>query len=299
MDDQIVRGQISHTINRLKKVNDITSVNEQLRQLNIEVQKQKSLLPDEAYIREAAQTTNHFKGMNTSTLIDELESISQQDELPPKLQDELSKLFAKLTENTTHAQQRHALDQIQGKTGSQDTLKEIVDMLRNIEQLNHLDTLLTEKRKDIALASIENKKLDGGIANSNNAHGQESGNREVQGTQEKPGTNKSIATDDDTSVSIDEENTEKALIGDEIPSIIVPGTALTLDSDTLSKNGSITRVFTGQRVDERTEPNYMSFRDVVLSAQREYAKALENNRIPVRFRSQIKAYLKDISEINE
>ena len=43
----------------------------------------------------------------------------------------------------------------------------------------------------------------------------------------------------------------------------------------------------------------MQFSEIVLTAQREYALAIENNRIPVRYQSQIKAYLEAIAKANE
>ena len=46
-------------------------------------------------------------------------------------------------------------------------------------------------------------------------------------------------------------------------------------------------------------PAYLPFSEVVLNTSRTYAEAVENNRIPVRYRAQIKAYLEAISKENE
>ena len=60
---------------------------------------------------------------------------------------------------------------------------------------------------------------------------------------------------------------------------------------------SFSDVFTGEiRVNA---PPYLPFSDVVLNATRAYAEAINNNRIPVKYQTQIKDYLEAISERNE
>ena len=66
-----------------------------------------------------------------------------------------------------------------------------------------------------------------------------------------------------------------------------------------SETQRTTRVYAGNTGNGGDEPEYIQFEDVVLNAQREYAQAIENNRIPLRFRSQIQNYLKALTEVNE
>jgi hypothetical protein len=47
------------------------------------------------------------------------------------------------------------------------------------------------------------------------------------------------------------------------------------------------------------EPAYMQYREVYLSAKQAYAEAMERDRIPVRYRHQIKAYLEAITNTNQ
>lgn len=298
-ENALVQDEIRKTIKHLKNVKDVASAQKHLRTLSSKVQQQKSDFPDESAIAQAAQATQHFKGMDTHTLAQELERLSEQTELTPELRDELAKLFAKLTENVPQGKLNRALDQMQGKAVSPDTLKEIVDALQKLNQLNQLETQLTDNRKDIALAGIETDQSNGGIASSDGAPGQESGNKEAQGTQEIGGPSDLPSSDNGTTSSVDGNATEKPLTGDETPSLEIAGSPLKINSETASDTQSITRVFTGKTGNAGTEPDYMPFSDVVLNAQREYAQAIQNDQIPARYRSQIKAYLEAIAKIDE
>lgn len=297
--DPIVEEEIKKTIKQLKNVKDVASAQEHLRTLSSQVQQQKSDFPDESAIAQATQATEHFKGMDSTTLADELERLAAQAELTPELRDELAKLFAKLGENVPQGELSSALDQVQGKAVSQDTLQEIVDALHQLHQLNQLEAQITESRKDIALAGIETDQPNGGIASSDGAPGRESGSQETQGTQVTSGPSDVSPSDNGTTPSVDENVTEKPLTGDEAPSLEIAGNTLKLNSEAASDTQSITRVFTGKARNAGTEPDYMSFSDVVLNAQREHAQAIKNNRIPARYRLQIKAYLEAIAKINE
>ncbi len=299
IQNPIVQDEIRKTIKQLKNVKDVASAQERLRTLNSKLQQQKLEFPDESAIAQATQATQDFKGMNTTALTDELERLAAQAELTPELRDELAKLFTKLAENVPQGELSRALDQVQGKTVSPDTLQEIVDALRQVDQLSQLEAQITESRKDIALAGIETDQPNGGIASSDGAPGRESGSQETQGTQETGGPSDFTPTGNDTTPSVDENATEKPLTGDETPSLEIAGNALKLNSETVSDTKSITKVFTGKARNAGTEPDYMSFSDVVLNAQREYAQAIENDRIPARYRSQIKAYLEAITQIIE
>ncbi len=299
ISDSEIREEISNTIEKLKKVTNADAAHEHIRALNSEVRKYKSELPDGASIAQATQTTHHFKDMDTTALADELNRLAGQPELTPELRDQLAKLFAKLSENIPQGKLRQTLEQIQGKAVSPDTLQEIADALHQVNQLELLEEQLIDSRKDIALAGIETDQSSGGIASSDSAPGQESGNRETQGTQVTANTSDFTSTTDDVARSNQNGTTTKPLIGDETPSIQIPQNKLTIKPEDSSDTQSITRVFTGDTVNQGTEPDYLPFSDVVLTAQRAYAHAIENNRIPIRYRSQIKAYLEAIAKVNE
>lgn len=294
-----IREQVDKTINQLRNVKDVDSAHDQLRNLIGEVRKQKTTLPDSSAIEQATQATQHFKGMDSTVLVEELERLAAQDELSPELRAELNKLFAKLKESIPQGELRKELEQIQSKTVSQEKLQEIANALNQANLLNQLETQLIESRKDIALASIDTQRPNGGLANSDGTPGEESGNKETQGSLISGNTIDGTPTVNDSTSPSDENTTEKPLIGEPIQSIEVEGNELQLNSEIFSDNQAITRVFTGNVGKERTEPEYLPFSDVVLNAQRNYAHAIQNDNIPVRYRSQIKSYLEAIAKIDE
>ena len=297
--DSKIGDEIGRTIEKLKKVTDVNAAHEHLHALNIEVRKHKSELPDEQAIAQAIQTAQHFKDMDTTALADELNRLSEQPELTPELRDQLAKLFAKLSKNIPQGKLRQTLDQIEGKTVSPDTLHEIADALHQANQLKLLEEQLIDSRKDIALAGIETDQSSGDIASSDSAPGQESGNKETQGTQVESDTSNFNRTTPTIASSDQNDTTSKSLSGDETPPIEISGNELTLKSVESTETEMISRVFTGNKANQGAEPDYLEFSDVVLTAQREYAQAIENNRIPMKYRAQIKAYLEAITKVNE
>lgn len=299
VSDSKIKEEISNTIEKLKKVTDVNAAHKHLHALNSEVRKHKSEHPDETAIAEATQTIQYFKDMDTTALADELKSLSKQSDLSPELQNQLAKLFAKLAENIPQGNLRQTLEQIQGKNVSPDTLQEIADALHQANQLKLLEEQLIDSRKDIALAGIETDQSTGEIASSSSAPGQESGNIETQGTQVENTTSDFTPSTNDVVSRTNDETTSTSLTGDDTPSIQISGNELTLKPKDSSDTPSITRVFTGNTANQGTEPNYMQFSEIVLTAQREYALAIENNRIPVRYQSQIKSYLEAIAKVNE
>ncbi len=299
ISDSNIGDEISRTIEKLKKVTDINAAHEHLHALNIEVRKHRSELPDEKAIAQATQNTQHFRDMDTTALADELNRLSEQPELTPELRDQLAKLFAKLSENIPQGKLRQTLDQIDGRTVSPDTLHEIAEVLHQVNQLKLLEEQLIDSRKDIALAGIETDQSSGDIASSDSAPGQEFGNKETQGTQVERNTSRFNPTTNNTASSDHNDTTSEPLIGDETPPIEISGNELTLKSVESTETQIISRVFTGNKANQGTEPDYLEFSDVVLTAQREYAQAIENNRIPMRYRSQIKSYLEAITKVNE
>lgn len=295
INNPILNDEIRNTIRGLNSVKDVPSAQEHLRKLNGLVQQQKSTLPDEEKIRQAIQASEHFNGMNSNSLADELEKLGSLTELT----DEITKLLENLSKNNPNSPFNSALQQIKTKQVSQETLNQIVKSLRQLDQLNQLEAQLTESRKDIALAGIEIEQMDGGIASNNSAPGNESGNSETQGTLVNS-TVPDISNIDDTAIS-NEGNADSAkpLTGDELGSLSIDGKELRLNSNTVSDIQSSTRVYNGRKENSGIEPVYLPFSEVVLNAQREYAQAIEKKRIPLRYRPQIKAYLEAITKIDE
>lgn len=299
IDDQSVRTEIEKTIKQLTKVKDIESAHNHLHNLNRKIQQEKVVYPNDEEITQATNATQSFRNMDTSALTEELSRLTDQNELTPELREALAKLLENFGKTGLNGELGRALDQIQEGVVSQDTLKEIVDVLQKLNQLNQLEALLTESRKDIALASIDNAQSTGEITNSDGTPGQELGKQEMRGIQDV-GTPIESSPNNDEITSLDNENSENTpLTGDKTHSLDVSGNELKLDSEIESDNPGDGRVFTGIGEADSIEPTYMSYSNVVLAAHREYATAIKNNRIPVRYRSQIKAYLETIASYNE
>lgn len=297
--DSDLQENIKDTIEKLQHVKDVPTAHQNLQTLNDEVRKQKSALPDDSTITQAAQATHHFKDMDTTALAHELDSISKQDELTPELRAEIEKLLNRLAETVPQGKLSQTLDKIQGKPVTADILKEIVRQLNKLNQLNRLEAQITESRKNIALASIETDISDRSIASSDSNPGQETGNQETQGKQIQPDDPQLSTTNDDDSSQTTNNNTGKPLTGDEDPTLQTDGKEFRINSEVAAETQRTTRVYAGNTGNGEDEPEYLQFEDVLLNAQREYAKAIENSRIPLRFRSQIQNYLKALTEFNE
>lgn len=297
--DPALRENIKETIEKLQHVKDVPTAHQNLQTLNDEVRKQKSVLPDDSTITQATQATHHFKGMDTTALAEELDSISKQDEITPELRAEIEKLLNRLAETVPQGELSQTLDKIKGKPVSTDILKEIVKALNQLEQLNRLEAQITESRKNIALASIETDMSDRSIASSDSNPGQETGRQETQGTQVEPNDSQFSTKNSDSSSHTTNNNTEKPLTGDENSTSQINGKELRINSEVTAETERMTRVYTGNTGNGEDEPEYLQFEDVVLNAQREYAQAIDNNRIPIRFRSQIQNYLKVLTDTNE
>ena len=84
------------------------------------------------------------------------------------------------------------------------------------------------------------------------------------------------------------------LTGDETASLQVTGKQLMLTTEPSAESQRFSRVFTDEEV-LKGGGDYLLFGDVVLSAKRAYARAIENNRVPVRYQAQIQAYLEAIA----
>ncbi len=295
----ILQEHIRGTVNRLKAATDLGTAQEHLGNLNREVRKQKS---EQDVITKTTETSQHFRGMDADQLASELKDLTEQAEIPPELQAELQSLFERLADSLPDGTLRNALNQIQGRSVTPESLRDIIDALQKTEtltQLAQLETDLVANRKELAIADIETTTSGGGIANMDGTPGQNAGTREVQGTREASSNAESESlsgsVDDEKKQNpIDEGNRTTPLTGDETPNLNINGENLTLTAPSSGDSESFSGVFTGEP--RANAPAYLPFSDVVLNAERAYAEAVNNNRIPVKYRTQIKAYLEAISE---
>lgn len=301
-DAPTLQAQIRETVNKLKTAKDVREAQTQLSALNAAVRKEKmeQHTEMEASIADATQKTPRFKGMNAERLAAELEALAAQSVLSAELQAELAELFARLAKSLPNT----PLAEMQGKDVSAETLRDIAEILREVKaftQLARLEAQLTASRKELALASIDTATPSGGVANSDGAPGQESGNAEVQGTLEtaaetSPAREERVSKDRETAGDRPPRNDDDAslLTGDDASSLQVNGEPLMLTTEPSAESQRFSRVFTGEDV-LTGDSDYPLFSDVVLNAKREYARAIENNRIPTRHQAQIQAYLEAVA----
>ncbi len=294
-----LQKQINDTIQKLKTATDFDTAQRHLSDLKKEVRKQQFEQADA--IAEATEASPSFHGMNADQLAEELESLTEQVEIPPELQAELRELFERLAEGLPNGSLNDALNQIQGKAVTPETLQDIIAALEKVDKSDNLAQLkaqLTASQKELALAAIETEKPSAGTANSDGAPGQDAATTEVQGTVESisnsdPQPESQTTEADTTENRTDSENATPPLVGEETPILQVNGNPLTLTTADAGDAQGLSDVFTGEVRDG--VPVYRPFSDAVLNASRAYAEAIDNKRIPVRYQAQIKAYLEAIS----
>lgn len=298
VENSTLQAQINETVNKLKATTDLDTAQRHLSNLKKEVRKQQST---QNAITEATETSQSFQGMDADQFAAELEALAEQDEIPPELQAELTNLFERLAERLPKGALSDSLNQVQGKAVTPETLRDIIAALEKIEKsvdLAQLEAQLAASQKDLALATIAPETSGGGVANSDGAPGQDAGTSEVQGTRENASNSEAQTTDmGEMGNETDDENSTTPLTGEEASASPIDGEQLTLTAEISGTAESFSGVFTGETRD--SEPVYLPFSDVVLNAERAYAEAVENNRIPVRYQAQIKAYLEAISRDNE
>ncbi len=294
--------QLDDVVKGLKASPDLDTAQKHLSRVKKEVRKQQS---EQTAITEATEASQSFRSMGADQLAEELRNIAEQVEIPPKLQAELMSLFERLAESLPRGALSESLNQIQGKAVTPETLQGIIAALEKMEEstsLAQLEARLTASQKELALATIDTEPPGGGIANSDGAPGQDAGTREVQGSRESasdsdPQIESQTAVSGETGSETDGSASTPPLIGEETPDLQVDGNQLTLTAETSGNAEGFSRVFTGEVSGDA--PPYLPFTDVVLNATRAYADAVENNRIPVRYQTQIKSYLEAISTKNE
>ena len=302
VENSTLQIRISDTVEALNASQDLDTAQGQLSNVKKEVRKQQS---EQTAIAEATEASQNFRGMDADQLAGELKNIAEQVEIPPELQAELMRLFERLAENLPKGALNDSLHKIQDKTVTPETLQDIVAALEKMEKsmdLAQLEAQLTTSQKELALATIDVESSGGGIANNAGAPGQDAGTSEVQGTREDasnsdPQTESQATESGETGSDTDGREATLPLIGKETPDLPVDGNRLTLTAGAAGSAEGFSRVFTGEVSDDA--PAYLPFTDVVLNATRAYADAVENNRIPVRYQTQIKSYLEAISKQNE
>ncbi len=163
--------------------------------------------------------------------------------------------------------------------------------------LAQLEAQLTANQKELALATLETASQGGGIANSDGAPGKNAGGNEVQGTREgtlNADPQSALQTTNTGKVENETDGKDSTpLTGEETPALQIDGQQLTLTVEASGNAQSFSDAITGEV--SNNSPAYLPFSDVVLNAERAYAEAVDNNRIPVRYQAQIKAYLEAIS----
>ena len=290
-----LQKQINDTVQKLKTATDFDTAQKHLSDLKKAVREQQS--EQAAVIAEATEASQSFQGMNADQLASELERLTEQTEIPPELQSELRDLFERLAEGLPRGGPSDALNQIQDKAVTQGTLRDIIEALEKVnksDDLAQLEAQLTASQKELALAAIETQTPSGNIADSDGAAGQNAGTTEVQGTAESTSNSEAQLTNADTSEDeVNREGTTPPLTGEETPILQVNGNRLTITTVGSGDAQGFSDVFTGEVRDG--SPVYLPFNDAVLSASRAYAEAIDNKRIPVRYQTQIKAYLEAIA----
>ena len=292
-----LQKQISDTINQLKAATNLDTAQRNLSDLKKEVRRQQS---EQNAITEATQATQNFRGMDADQLAAELNNLTEQVEIPPELQAELMSLFEHLAENLPEGSLNDSLNQIQGKLVTPETLQDIIaalEMMGKTIDLAQLEAQLTANQKELALATLETASQGGGIANSDGAPGKNAGDNEVQGTREgtlNADPQSALQTTNTGKVENETDGKDSTpLTGEETPALQIDGQQLTLTVEASGNAQSFSDAITGEV--SNNSPAYLPFSDVVLNAERAYAEAVDNNRIPVRYQAQIKAYLEAIS----
>lgn len=297
-----LKRQMTDTVKELKAASDLNTAQNHLSNLKKEIRKQQSV---QTAITEATEASQSFRGMDANQLAAELKDLTEQTDIPPKLQAELMELFERLAKYLPKSALSDSMNQIQGKAVTPETLEDIIAALEEMEKstdLAQLEAQLTASQKELALATIETKFPGGGVANSDGAPGRDAGTGEVQGTHEgasnsDPSSESQTPQSNGTESGADNADSTTPLMGEETPVGQRNGEQLTLTAGASGNTEGFSRVFTGEVTDDA--PAYLPFADVVLNASRAYAEAVENNRIPVRYQTQIKSYLEAVSTKNE
>ena len=310
IDDPVLAKNIQDAIKGLKNTDSLT-VQDRLSRLRDKVRARKQPFTENELdevsevFAEVSGEFNRFKNMDPGKLAEELEKLAIEENLTPELQEELRALFNKIAEglkdNNAAKNLVTELDDLQTQTVSPDTLKKIARQLANMdkmarsrEQLEQVLEQIAASRKNIALASLdfEIDRDSGGIADSEGGAGDESTTGPTRGTI--------AAADSDFEPRKSEEEVEfgNQLTATEAPqSLATDGPELRLKgvSPGVETLGD-TNVYVGSNAPNGgDEAEYIPYREVILNVKQEYAEAIANNRIPVRYQRLIGNYLEAIT----
>lgn len=302
VENSALQRQIADAVKKLKASSDLNTAQKHLSNLKKEIRKQQSV---QTAITEATEVSQSFRGMDANQLAAELKDLTEQTDIPPKLQAELTELFERLAKGLPKSALSDSLNRIQGTAVTPEALEDIIAALEKMEKLTDLAQLeaqLTASQKELALATLETESPGDGVANSDGAPGRDAGTSEVQGTHENasnsdPSSESQTAQSSGMESGTDNADSTTPLMGEETPVVQGNTEQLTLTAGASGNTEGFSRVFTGEVTDDA--PAYLPFADVVLNASRAYAEAVENNRIPVRYQTQIKSYLEAVSTKNE
>ncbi len=317
IDDPELTTKMQAITKKLKKA-DVQKAQVHLRKLRDTVDARKDQLSDTGLteavkaIEEAGEATQRFKGMSPGDIAAELEKLDQNAPLSPELQAELHELFKQLAErlkdNPTTRALTNQLAALETQAVSPEMLEKIKQSLleidqksKQLEQLEQLANQIKASQKNIALAGIEvDRQSSGGAANSGSGPGEEMGDREVQGTVAAGGDDfeprPTPRVKDAPSVEQLDGSAKRRIPGTNPPSGDATSPSLTLKG-TPSESESASTVFVGEgETTGEDEPAYLPYGKVILNTKQAYANAIENNQIPVRYRKQIEDYLNAISK---
>ncbi len=290
INDAALAKRVQDTVKGLRnKRIDVQAAQKQLSKLRDAVQAQESQVTeneiDQAVeaISKLGEASKLLSGTDVRETASELEKIAGQmggltAEQRAKLEAMLRQLAEQLAGNTAANSLADRLKEIETQRVSPEMLEKIARSLLEIDQqakdIAQMEKILEEiksSRKNIGLAGIEMARKTGGVASGGGGPGEESETGEAQGTQVENGSGGLEAQ---------------------------PAEELRLTS-AASASQDFSSVAMQEPPSSEDEPAYMQYREVYLSAKQAYAEAMERDRIPVRYRHQIKAYLEAITNTNQ
>ena len=310
INDPVLAKELQDAMRGLKDA-DSLAVQERLSKLRNKVRARKQTFTEneiedvEKAFAEVGDESTRFKNMDPGKLAEELEKLANEENLTPELQEELRALFNKIAErledNSVAKNLMTELDDLQTQTVSPDTLKRIARQLenmdklaRNREQLEQVLEQIAASRKNIALASLDLdiNRDSGRIADSEGSAGDESTTGETRGVTAAGGS------DFAPKKTVEESEFEDLSTTTSTPqSLRTDGPELRLrGASPIAEALGDTDVYVGSDApNEEDETEYIPYREVFLNAKQEYAEAIANNRIPVRYRQLIDNYLEAIT----
>ena len=232
-------------------------------------------------VSETDKLTTHLKGRTANEIASDLEKIANQLETftPAEraaLETLLKKIAQRLGENPDMQNLPDQLSEIQTEEVSAELLKRIaralVQSTNEIAQLDRVLQQIKSNRRSIALAGIDFDRKTSRVPSGGTGSGDDSDAAESQ--EAKTVTN---------------------------PPPFSPPSDNSLTDLELTAPPSDSQAFTQVYVDEdptgEGEPAYMPYREAHLHARQAYARAIERDEIPLKYRAQVKAYLEAIANL--